>query len=249
MAIKKSAFNKYFIDLIEDMINRYSITNKEAHASVLMLEEFLKLSKTFKKTLLILPKLGDLAWHEFICNTKNYSSFCNNYFGCFLPHIATSKKSSKEISFAHAAMIQAIKNNLPHWVSEVSLDAGWSNRSYPLRSEFKISNRRNVSNASDQFFDSSIMPETLDFDWLTHRLSLRYQIPLNDSIKFVKAYKQFYKSTNGSSAFIRCSTEIDAVWREHILWTSVYHRDCMSQFGSYLHRDNEIDLKLHLGAA
>jgi hypothetical protein len=36
-------------------------------------------------------KAVDLAWHEFILFTRDYTEFCHQYFGCFVHHVPTPK--------------------------------------------------------------------------------------------------------------------------------------------------------------
>jgi len=54
------------------------------------LREYFELSLNAKNNLLAMPsQVVDIAWHEFILNTREYTHFCNKAFGKYLHHTPT----------------------------------------------------------------------------------------------------------------------------------------------------------------
>lgn len=61
------------------------------------LREYFKLSLHSKNSLLAMPsQVVDVAWHEFILVTREYSKFCKEAFGKYLHHTPTEVMNSKQ---------------------------------------------------------------------------------------------------------------------------------------------------------
>ncbi|MCG8077791.1 MAG: hypothetical protein JAY75_16340 [Candidatus Thiodiazotropha taylori] len=221
--------------LADRVYEKYEISNKDAQGAVLMLLVFIRQSKINPNMFLVLPKLGDLAWHECICRTKYYHNFCEVYFGGYLHHVATSKKASSCYYDGYNYMREVIRRDLPQWVSQMDLDAGWNNRAYPLREKMQTIDFIDTA-GQDDYFDSSKLPHPTDFEWLTHRVAMRYSISIAASSVIVDKYTTMFFQGDATAFSLPLEKHIDAVWQEHILWTEKYHRDCNRLYGKYLHR-------------
>ncbi|MBN2825558.1 MAG: hypothetical protein JXQ76_09555 [Campylobacterales bacterium] len=61
------------------------------------LREYFELSLQSQNQLLAMPsQVVDVAWHEFILTTREYSKFCKEAFGSYLHHTPTEVMASKQ---------------------------------------------------------------------------------------------------------------------------------------------------------
>lgn len=108
-------------DLIQRFHLKFGVTLNESEYLFLNIKKFLWfLSKRdrnidnfpiFQYQLII-----DLYWHEFILDTKNYTKFCNEFFGFYIHHSPESSINDKAYKYT--------SNNLKRCINETIHIAG-----------------------------------------------------------------------------------------------------------------------------
>jgi hypothetical protein len=131
-------------------------------------------------------------------------------------------------------MVAALSTGLPELLKPFDVDPGWESRAYPVRFVLPCPELSEGQAISTSCFDSRRQPALGEIGWLADRMALRYRIGHTDARRIAKQYSVGFH--DGDADMLRAHKELDAAWREHILWTHLYHRDCNLLHGNYLHR-------------
>jgi hypothetical protein len=212
----------------------YEISNHDSQQALTALLNFFKLKKSNARELFIVPQIVDWMWHEFIVDTRRYTDFCNIYFGRYLHHVKSRYSENariflnKRFRITQRTLIESYKIDAK---SSFWLDAGWNCPKYRVRNVLAFDQCLKLN-------PRSISPSVaaLDLQWVSQRLAERYGLTVNQSQHALMEYQVYLSGLNPTNNTEVPSNACDAAWKEHILSTVKYHRDCNSVFGTYLHR-------------
>lgn len=86
--------------VIKNFLKHYAVSEAEAHEIFTETLKWLWLCGTRNQTVPMLSPMGivDEMWHNFMLCTKEYSAFCNKYFGHFIHHTPTLNDEEAELS-------------------------------------------------------------------------------------------------------------------------------------------------------
>jgi hypothetical protein len=80
-------------DVVERLQKKLSLTNEAANLLFKDTLKFLSLAALEEGYGLVPPQAIDAAWHHFILFTRDYSEFCDQYFGAFLHHVPSTSRT------------------------------------------------------------------------------------------------------------------------------------------------------------
>jgi hypothetical protein len=225
---------QYFETLKQHVSNVYMVDSDDAEIAVEVLVAFFSIKSINQKQHLILPQIADWAWHEFILDTENYAEFCDAHFGRYLHHVKSRRTKSaakfldNQFEFSSCLFRDRRQIAADHFIWS---DAGWKNPKYRMRSNVEFNSQKPINSK-----DISPTVAALDLGWIACRIQERYGVSSAQARHVLAAYRVFL-SIRCRNAYDQPPSDIyDIAWREHILSTVKYHRDCDRLFGSYLHR-------------
>jgi hypothetical protein len=230
-----SSWYRYFECLRQHVSDTYKVSSDDSQKALTALLAFFQLKRAHHKEIFILPQIVDWMWHEFILDTKRYTDFCETYFGYYLHHVK-ARHSQQACTFLdyRFRMTQSLLNDFvkvdcesPFWS-----EAGWNSPEYRLRNRVVFNQRVQISN------DTYICPSVaaLDLEWLTQRLAERYGVSVKQANFASREYQSYLSRRTQGNNNEAPSASCDTAWKEHVLSTVKYHRDCNYLFGAYLHR-------------
>jgi hypothetical protein len=227
-------WGQYFDALEERVSSNYDVTSAQVHAAISFIFVFFRLKRFDRKQILILPQIVDWVWHEFITDTQYYMTFCDRYFGHYLHHVKArhTDRSTAFLSERFRATMRVFAEEC-----EIDLDSlapwgpGWECPRYRLRTYSNFF-------AFERFDFEPVSPAVavINVGWITQRLIERYDLSTQQADLALEEYKAFLTTRLNPFNTTAPSAVCDIAWKEHILSTVKYHRDCARLFGSYLHR-------------
>jgi hypothetical protein len=231
---KSTFWDRYFESLQESVTDIYDVSSEDSKMAVAALLVFFKFKRERRQQILILPQIVDWVWHEFIVDTKIYANFCDVYFGRYLHHVKTQHDGPAKVFLDHRFQItksmlgenRKIDYDSPFWS-----DAGWKYPKYRLRHYFHFD--EGPTPASDYI---SPAVAALNLKWIAQRLGERYGLSAKQAESTLSQYESYLSRQIERDNYEVPSNAYDAAWKEHILATVKYHRDCNFLFGTYLHR-------------
>jgi len=92
-------------DVLNKIINTCNLSKNEAKQLFFDLKAFLYLATISKEKIAPTVRI-DNAWHAFLLHTKDYGSFCQQYFGKFIHHSPYKSESQRiqqgKLAYQHA---------------------------------------------------------------------------------------------------------------------------------------------------
>lgn len=208
----------------------FDISRPECDLAVQCLQLFF-ITRAHSNEPIVLPKIVDWAWHEFIVDTRSYHDFCKATFGQYLHHRLLSTDSYSDFD-----LNEALLSTANFYAKQYDIDfwkLGWLD---PGRYSHIL--LRHPDKWKPHIVRDAPQLRTemdLDISWLCERLSDRWDMSESEALTAVNDYITFLLERK-AGAITPPHNHVDSAWREHILFTEKYTHNTSLIFGEYLHR-------------